>query len=561
MNSSNNNALKQGSILAVASLVTRIIGMLYKIPLTNIVGGAGMTYYNTAYEIYNIALILSSLSIPLAVSKLISAKDQLKQYKYSGRIFRISLVLASITGGLAGLIVFIFAGQFAKFMGYPSAATALRVLGPTIFIVAVLGVIRGLFQGKKNMVPTALSQVFEQIINAIISILAAVLFMLAGSDDNGKAALGAAGGTMGTLCGAAAALLFMGYIYYINKGYFAKKESRDSHEIEDSNIAIFKIVFLTMLPIVFSQLVYQLSGVIDTKIFASYYKRFVDDNENARAIVYEAYSNKYRQLTNIPIAIATALSAAIVPTLSGLISKNNLREARVKIASSIKLNMLVAIPAAVGIGVLGPQIVYLLYREDATALDHIGGGDLLRLGSVAIIFFAFSTMTNGILQGLSHMKTPVVNAAISLVIHIGLLIFMLDGLKLGIYGCVIGNFSFALTVCIMNWISLRRYAMYKQEIVKTFLCPLLAAGVMGILVWLVYTAVNLGILSLLKGQVYIANLLASFLAIAVGMFIYFIMLGVLKVASEEELKEYPMGMRIIRFFKKINLLDDDEELN
>jgi len=559
MNSNNNNALKQGSILAVASLITRVIGMLYKIPLTYIIGGAGMTYYNTAYEIYNIALILSSLSIPLAVSKLISAKDQTKEYKFSGKIFRISLVLASITGGIAGLIVFIFAGKFANFMGYPSASTALRVLGPTIFIVAVLGVIRGLFQGKKNMVPTALSQVFEQIVNAVISILAAVLFMLAGKNENQKSAFGAAGGTIGTLCGALAALLFMGFIYTINRNYFIKKERRDNHEVTEPNIQIFKMVFLTMLPIVFSQLVYQLSGIIDTKIFAGYYKRCISDDEIARATVYEAYTNKYKQLTNIPIAIATALSAAIVPTLSGLMSTNNLREARVRIASSIKLNMIVAIPAAVGMGVLGPQIVYLLYHEDASTLDHIGGGSLLRLGSVAIIFFAFSTMTNGILQGINHMKTPVVNAAISLVIHIGLLIFMLYGLKLGIYACVIGNFSFALTVCILNWMCLKRYAMYRQEIVKTFVCPFVAAAIMGLMVWLSYEAVDLGILALLKGRVYIANLIATFLSIAIGIVVYFLMLAILKTATEEELKEYPMGVRFIRIFKKINLLSDDEE--
>ncbi len=551
MNSRNNNALKQGSILAVASLVTRMIGMLYKIPLTYIVGEAGMTYYNTAYEVYNIALILSSLSIPIAVSKLISGKDQIKEYKYSMRIYRTALIIGSITGGIAGSVVFIFAPQFAEFLEYPSAVYALRVLGPTILVVAVLGVIRGLFQGKKNMVPTAVSQVFEQIINAIISIVAAVIFMSVGAKDQ-RAALGAAGGTFGTLSGAVAALLFMMFIYQINVGYFKKQERKDTHEYEFDNAEIFKLVFLTMLPIILSQLVYQLSGIVDTKIFG-YYLRTIGIPEDDRAAYYEPYSNKYRQLTNIPIAIATALSAAIIPTLSGLTSSGNQKETRLKVASGIKLNMIVAIPAAVGMGVLGPQIVYLLYRTYTNDVMGGTGGFLIRIGSTAIIFFAYSTMTNGILQGISHLKTPVVNTMISLIIHVGLLFFMIFVMKLDVIALVIGNVSFAFTVCILNSIALKRYLLYKQEVVKTFICPLIAAIVMGAFVWLVYSGFYAGLSILIKGH-YIPNLLASLFAILLGIVVYMLGLGVLKTVDEEELKEYPMGVRFIRLYKKLKLL-------
>ncbi len=552
MNVKNSNALKQGSILAVASLVTRMIGMLYKIPLTYIIGSEGMTYYNTAYEIYNIALILSSLSIPVAVSKLISAKDQKKEYRYSARLFKVALVLGSITGGIAGLVVFIFADRLATFLEYPSATYALKILGPTIFVVAVLGVLRGLFQGKKNMVPTAVSQVFEQVINAIVSIVAAVLFMSAGAEDI-KSALGAAGGTLGTFMGALSAVFFMAFIVKINEGYFKKQESKDPKEVRDTDFEIAKIVFITMLPIILSQLVYQLSGIVDTKIFG-YYMRSIGQSESVRATVYEAYSNKYRQLTNIPIAIATALSAAIIPTLSGLMSVDNVKEARLRVASSIKLNMIIAIPAAAGMGVLGPQIVYLLYGT----YDEIGmggsGGALLRIGSSAIIFFAFSTMTNGILQGISHMKTPVINAAISLVIHAGLLVFMLFALKLSQVALVIGNVSFALTVCILNWIALRRYLAYKQETLRTFLCPFAASLIMGVVVFAADAGLYALLTKLMNGQHYIPNLIATLVSIVLGVIVYLLMLGVFKTVPEEELKEYPMGVRFIRIYKKLKLL-------
>ena len=132
-----NQYLVQGSILAIASIITRIIGMLYKIPMTHMIGSEGMAYYNTAYEIYSIVLILSSLSIPLALSKLISAREENKEYRTSGRIFRLTMMLACVSGGIASLVIWFGAGYFAELTGYPSAKYPLRILAPTIFIVAV----------------------------------------------------------------------------------------------------------------------------------------------------------------------------------------------------------------------------------------------------------------------------------------------------------------------------------------------------------------------------------------------------------------------------------------
>lgn len=549
MKKNNDNALVQGSILAVASLVSRIIGMLYKIPLTNILGEDGMGYYSAAHEVYNIVLILSSLSIPLAVSKLVSARDQKREYKYSGKIFRVSLVLGSITGGFSGLLVFIFAQPIADFMGLSGSAGSLRVLGPTIFLVAILGVLRGLFQGKKSMVPTALSQVFEQIINAVVSLLCAFLFMRSGNEGSNKAALGSTGGTMGILFGALGALLFMYFIYYINRGYFAKKEANDEHVVRDSDGTVFMAVLLTMLPIVLSQLVFQVSGVIDTKMLSSYFMKHDLIEDKLRSAAMEPYTNKFRQLTNIPVAIATALSAAIVPTLSALVASGNVKKTREKIATGIKLNMIIAIPAAVGMGVLGPQIVSMLFpNASATA------GKLLMLGSSTIIFFAYSTMTNGILQGIGHMRLPVIHAAISLAIHVGLVWFMLNMLELDLYGMVIGNASFALVICILNWIALRKYAGYKQEILKTFIVPLLSSALMGLAAWLSYKAFYSIFITLMPQRTSVSNALALLITIVIAIFVYFAMLLLLRTSTESELKDFPMGNKIIRLAKKLNLL-------
>ena len=534
-----NQYLVQGSILAVASIITRIIGMLYKIPMTHMIGSEGMAYYNTAYEIYSIVLILSSLSIPLALSKLISAREENKEYRTSGRIFRLTMMLACATGGIASLIIWFGAGYFAELTGYPSAKYPLRILAPTIFIVAVLGVLRGFFQGRKTMLPTALSQIIEQIVNAVISILAAFLLMKAFTGDNSQASRGAAGGTLGTLCGAAAGALFLGFVFYLNKDYVKRKEAQDVNSKDESSFELIKAICLTLFPIILSQTVYQISGILDISIFGNYMES-IGVSESNSAVLQEAYTNKYRQLTNVPVAIASALSAAIVPSLSASFQVKNVLDIRKKIHSSIKMNMIIAIPAAVGMGVLGPQLIQLLYKDTS-----ILSGNLLRIGSVAIVFFAYSTMTNGILQGLGRLRTPVVHAAVSLAIHIGMLYFMLHILQLNVYSMVIGNVSFAFIVCILNWTSIQHIAGYKQEIRTSFVLPTIAAIAMGFVTYFGYKFLH---------YLTSSNFVATLFSMVFAVIVYFVLLFLLKTLTKEELLDYPMGARIYRLCRKMKLM-------
>ena len=158
--SKRNNFLLQGGILAAASILVRLIGLIYRIPLTRIVGDEGMGYYSNAYEIYNLALLISSYSLPLAISKLVAARESRRQYKNSYRLFLCALIIALIVGGIAALIVFAGAGFFAEvFCSSPNSAIPLKVLAPTIFVFAIMGVLRGFFQGRKTMIPTSVTPV------------------------------------------------------------------------------------------------------------------------------------------------------------------------------------------------------------------------------------------------------------------------------------------------------------------------------------------------------------------------------------------------------------------
>lgn len=172
------NFIVQGSVLAMASIVVRIIGMLYRIPLTGIIGDKGNGIYSVAYEVYSILLLVSSYSLPLAVSKLMSALVAKGEVRNAKKYFRCAMVFAIFVGGVVAVITYCFAGTIAgTIMKSPMSTISLKVLAPAIFVVAVMGVLRGYFQGMGSMVPTAISQVVEQIFNAVVSVWAAyVLF-------------------------------------------------------------------------------------------------------------------------------------------------------------------------------------------------------------------------------------------------------------------------------------------------------------------------------------------------------------------------------------------------
>lgn len=535
--SKKNNYLVQGSILAVSSILSRFIGMLYRVPLTNIVGDTGMGYYSSAYELYNLALILSSYSIPTAVSKLVSSMESKKEYRNAHKVFLCALKVTAVVGFLMSVFVYAFAGVWASLVKSAPVAIPLRVLAPTIFVFAVMGVFRGYFQGKHTMIPTAFSQLIEQVVNAFVSVFAAYRLMQLHNASVDMEAYGAAGGTLGSLVGALAGFFCLLFVYAINRRYIRRKLRKDRTGGGRSTIGILRMLLLTVIPIILSQTIYQLSGTVDNTVFG----QIMDGREADASFLWGIYSNKYRMLTNLPVAVATALGASIVPALANTFAVGDDDGVREKIASSVKFNMLIAIPAAAGMGVLAEPIIRLLFPSTEIELS----AKLLQFGAAAIVFFAYSTITNGILQGIDRMRLPVIHAAVSLLLHVVLLIVLLGGFSLGAYGLVIGNVTYALGVCVLNWIAIGKHAGYHQEIRTTFLMPLLSSAIMGAVAYITYH----GVYSVLP-----KNTTALLVAMGVAVLCYGCLLIVTKTVSEEELLGFPKGSSLVRVLRKLHLL-------
>lgn len=536
--------LKQGSILAVASILVRMIGLVYRIPMNNILGDEGMGVYSASYEVYNIMLIISSYGMPMAVSKMVSAKCAERKYKNAYTLFHRSLIFSVCTGGAAALFLY-FGAEFLEqnfFAKYHGIALPLRVLAPTIFIVAVMGVFRGLFQGRKTMMPTAVSQIFEQIINAFVSVAASFMLMRRYSHSPEVAGWGAAGGTMGTLFGAVTAFLILFLIYLLYRPIMEKQKKRDRFSAKESMAVSYKLILWTVIPIILSQTVYQLSGIIDVTLFNMAMESKGVSAQKVSSLL-GIYSTKYRTLVNVPTAVSTAIASSMIPALVSSYLRRNTREVHQRVELVVKFNMIIAFPSAVGLAVLGEPILRLLFRNS----DFDLGGAMLMTGSACVVFYALSTVTSGVLQSIDKMNLPVIHSLISLVLHVILVYVLLVFTDMGVFALVVGNVTYPMLVCYLNGKSVRKYTGFRQEIVKTFSVPLIASVLMGIMTYLVYQG---GFL--LTQRIYIAIIPA----VVVAVFSYFALILKLQGLNRRELYEFPFGRRMSIVADKLHLLND-----
>lgn len=547
-NKSNTNFLVQGSILAMASIISRVIGLIYRIPLTAIIGNKGNDYYGCAFEIYNILLIISSYSLPLAVSKLISADLSLGRKKNAYRVLKCALIFGLTTGTIAAGILF-FGAEYitGTIMKTPYSIFAVKILVPILVVVAVLGVMRGFFQGLGTMMPSAISQILEQIANAIVSVWAAyVLFQygtkvgnILGNPDNYAAAYGAAGGTLGTGVGAVVALLFVSFVLLTYLKVFKRQMKRDRRANVDSYSYLFKILVITIVPVLLSTTIYNCNAILDQAIFKNI-ANIQGYTANEISEWNGIYTGKYKTLINVPISIASSLAASSVPALTAAYTSGDKDGVRSQINTAIRFIMVVAFPCAVGMGVLASPILQLLFHDSSEL-----AASMLQVGAMSIVFFSLSTLSNGLLQGINRMKEPVKNASIALVLHIGVLVALMFVLKLNIFAVVFANAFFGFMMCILNAYSVKKYSGYKQEFKRTFLIPGISAVVMGVVVFLVYKLIL---------YVFRINSIATLISILFGVVTYAVFLLLLKGLTEEEIRKFPKGASLVRLAKKMHLL-------
>ncbi len=540
-----NNFIVQGSLLAVASIVVRIIGMVYRVPLTAIIGEEGNGYYTSAYSIYTLLLILSSFSMPTAVSKIVSGNLVRQQHRNNARVLRAAFFYATAAGFVMFAALWFGADVIAEcFLKKPYCSFALRALAPTVWLMAYLGILRGYFQGSGNMVPTAISQILEQIVNAAISVLAASILFHRGATANilyqteeYSYAFGAAGGAIGTGAGALTALLFF-VILFLSHVPTMKQELRQDKSRPDSYAAIGALLLGTMLPILISSTVYNISSVMDDAIFGNVMSYLGRSDE---IVTQWGIFGEYHILFNIPVALANALSSSLIPSLTRAVAERNRRDTVTRVRYSIRFTMLIAIPSTVGLCALAEPICRMLFPGKHVEMLIM----LTRIGALAVVFYSLSTISNAILQGLGHLHVPLINALISLVVHvIALVLLLMTGM--GVYAVVLSNILFAFLMCFLNQLAIRKHVHFRQGVAKTYVLPAIASVVMGIVAFSIATGVQL---VLPEAQKYsrMGSILMTAPAVLAAVLVYFGMLLGMHAFTREDLDNMPMGGRLKRF--------------
>lgn len=532
--------IMQAGILAMAGIICRIIGILYRSPLAAIIGDEGNGYYGSAYNIYTIILLISSYSIPAAISKVIAGKLALKQYKNAQRIFYCAFIYVIVVGGVASL--FAFFG--ARFLVEQKAVMVLRIFSPTIFVSGLLGVLRGYFQAHKTMVQTSISQILEQILNAVISIMAAYLLkqLVIDKDASTQAVYGAMGSALGTGAGVLIALAFMVLMYGINKKEIRERIAKDDHKDILSYKEIFGIIFALVTPFILSTFIYNFSTSLDETIYRKILKLVKHVDVSQIAVWYGVYSGKAVVISNIPIAISSAMSAAMIPSVSGKFATGDIGGTKGKVHTAILTTMLIAIPSAVGIFVLAEPVVGFLFPGQTNIAL---AGSLLRALSITVIFYSLSTLTNAVLQGIGKVTAPVYHAAIALAAQTVVLVPCLLFTNLNLYSIAIATIVYSLLMCVLNQLAVRKYLGYRQNIKKIFVLPMIASVIMGVCAYFVYQVMH---------KISGSNLISLIIAIIIAACVYGVLVLRLGVLTKEDIEAMPKGKKLAKLLKKLHFI-------
>lgn len=483
--------------LIISQVFIKVFGVLYSLYLTNKTGfgDQGNAIYMSGYQIYALLLTISSIGVPNAISKLISEKNSIGDYKNQNRILKVAILIFSIIGFMGSITIFTFSEYISKnIIQIPESNLSLKILSPAIFFVSIISVMRGYFNGKGKIYITAKSQFYEQVAKSITTIL---LVEITSNISNYNTEAMAAVANLSTTI---ATLYSLIYIYIKFKNEKDIEIGNDFYKDRILNI-VRKILFIS-IPITVSSLVGNLGKNVDSITIVRLLRNIVGE-ENAKRR-YGILSSKVDILVALPLSFNVALSTALVPEISKMRARNDLNGIVNKIKFSLNSTFLIGIPCVFGMYFYSERIFKLLF-PNATQ-----GYELLSLASFCIIFSLLIQTISGILQGLGKTKVLLVSSFIGLVIKIIANFVLIPIPEIYEKGAIIGNILSNFISFIILYIALKKNIDIKSSFIKDSLKPTLASIIMIIISNNVYYK-----LLLFKIPVIISIILSIILAIVV----------------------------------------------
>ena len=522
------NFLQGTALLAMATAIVKIIGALYKIPLKAILGEQGFGYFNTAYEIYNVLLMISTAGLPVAMSRMISQASSLKHYNQVRRIYNTARGIFLGLGFTGTLLMTLFCRQLAEFQNQPDAWAAIGCLGPCVLLICIMSTYRGFFQGQSNMLPTSISQVLEAVVKLIVGMVAALVLLKA----TDSVALAAGGAILGVT---ASCLVSSVYLF----GCFRKSYGLLPETVEEprSFSDTAKGLLIIAIPITLGSAGLQLLTMLETKIYMG--RLLALGYSQAAADTMRGIYGMTQTIFNMPCSFITPITISIIPAITAQLTLCKDAEAREIEESAIRITGLISMPCAFGLGLLAEPVTALLggYTGDNLILAT----RLMMVLGFSIMFNAVVLVTTALMQAHGHAGRPVVNMLIGGLLKLAAVFILTGNPNIGILGTPIGTLLCYLAICVLNIFSIHSLLKNPPAIAKNLIRPFLAACVMGIFVMGAFLGLKtLGISS---------RLILCGAPIAVGVAAYALAAVKIKVVTHADCLLLPKGEKIAKLLK------------
>ena len=519
------NFLQGTALLAMATAIVKVIGAIYKIPLNAIIGKQGFSYYSTAYEIYNVLLMISTAGLPVAMSRMISQASSLGHNNRIRRIYKTACGIF-LTLGIAGsLLMTLFCRQLAAFQNQPDAWAAIGALGPCVLLICIMSTFRGFFQGHSNMLPTSVSQVLEAVVKLIVGMLAALILL----KTTNSVSLAAGGAILGVTVSC-----MVSSVYLFGKFRGAYNALEPSDEAVESYSDTAKRLMAIAIPITIGSAGLQILTMLETKIYMGQLLGLGYSQMEADSM--KGIYNMSQTIYNMPCAFITPITISIIPAITSHLTLLNHSGAKATEESAARVTGLICMPCAFGLATLAGPVTALL--GGYTGADLALSTQLMSIMGFNIMFNAVVLLTNAMMQAHGHAVVPVINMFVAGVLRLVVVYILTGNPNIGIVGTPIGAMICFLCIAVLNVVSMRRVLENPPAIVKNLLKPFFAAAIMGVCVYVsLQLLLQIGITS---------RLILCALPIAIGVAVYCVAAVLLKAITREDCLLLPKGAKIAK---------------
>ena len=499
--------LKGALVLMLFGFFSKIIGAVYRIPLTRIIGAEGMGLYQMVFPLYTLMLTISSSGIPSSISKLISENIAKNNYKQVGRVLKASFLLLVCFSVVCFFIVVLFAKTFAHVQGNNNAEICYYGLAPAIVFVGLISGFRGYFQGLQCMTPSAVSGFIEQAIKMVLGLVFAGKFVYMGVNY----------GVLGALIGISLSEL-VAFVYLFVHYLFVKHKRKKLYKLDSGVIyskrETIKSVLSLSVFVTLGGLIMPLTMLIDSSVVINILKAIGYSQSQATSL-FGLQTGTVGSIINMPVVLSLGVATAILPCVSASKGKGDVKRVKESCSKALLLTIIVALPAAIGCFSLAEPCIRVLYGASLTMEQINVATSLLEIASFGIFYLALVQVCSGLLQGLGLFKVPLISLAIGGCVKIVLNLILIRIPSVGILGAEVSTVVCYMVALIINLLVLKKQRVIELD--KKILVVLILSGLVYLSKYL-YQALETSV-----NNYYFA----FFSTLLIVVFIYFIQLFIL----------------------------------